>query len=628
MTDLRDRAISKAYSIYRSYPGAAGVRRTDRLALLFFLLELYKRTKDASVSEKLLGELSLLEKDLVERRKGTYTLLQGSFGIAFLYLELFKFAGNDAYLNRANGIVLEYYQSESFKCGFIDDHSLFGGIAGILLVSVELYLRTNDPWLLQQIEKLLLKLIKTSHEGNVGIYWGGVTDNRKRNIGLATGAVGVAIPLTILGNVFGHKLMTELSRRAVEYEEAVRLGDNAVVAQDREAVKAALKKSSLCYGITGLMVAKLYQGSGPIDGSLLSFVQDALAGHHSIFGERAEDDSFGLFSGISGIGLAFKEAYRFSGDEKYWKEAESIGERILGTAGEASGDRAFPAVEQLGIGYFLLKLIEDYGDNSALLPDPRIKYSASTEHLPFDSIFKPGSPVMFETLIRKDFNRTFQILNAYIPAGLDHFLRQKTDSYYDDFVRYVETILSEEQDFSKRENLLLNFESERFGLSIRNGMHDCIPDDDDTILRIDRLLRLGKADFLSLRLAHSDKFRGYCGEKAVNVGDRFTKETFPMFMTQYGLRTFIYGVNDLDVLEQSSLGIYKLMFDQFGSPTSIHEAHGRLVGFLMRQNSDVLDIIRQQFITRYDQGIEQLVSELVLDGIRYCMMTGLLVVSD
>ena len=400
MTDLRDRVISKAYSIYRSYPAAAGVGRTDRLALLFFLLELYKRTKDAGISERMLGELSLLEKDLAERRTNTYTLRRGSFGIALFYLELFTFTGNDAYLRRANSIVLEYYESESFTCGFINDHSLFDGIAGILLVSVLLYLRTNDTWLLQHIEKLLLKLIKTFHEGNAGIYWGGVTDSRKRNIGLATGAAGVGIVMTILGNAFDNKLLTELARRAWEYEEAVKLGDDAVVGKDREAVNAALKKSSLGYGIAGLMVAKLYQGSGPIDGSLLRFVREAVAGHHS--GEGAGEDNFGLFSGISGIGLAFKKAYRFSGDERYRREAESIAERLLGTGGEASEDLALPAGERLGIGYFLLKLIEPSGDGSALLPDPGLNYSVGTEHLPLDSIFKPGSPVMFETLIRKD----------------------------------------------------------------------------------------------------------------------------------------------------------------------------------------------------------------------------------
>lgn len=628
MIHLRDRVISKAYNIYRSYPETAGFGTTDRLALLFFLLELYKRTEDPDIQERMLRELSVLEQDRAERRNDRYTLGRGSFGMAFLYLELFKSTGNDAYLRKANSLVIEYYGSESFKCGFINDHSLFDGIAGILLVSVQLYLRTNDPWLLEHIEMVLLKLLKAFQEGHVGIYWGGVTDSRKRNIGLATGAAGVALVMTLLGNAFDHKLLTELARRALEYEEAVWQADIAGAGQDSETVKAALKKSSLCTGIAGLMVAKLYQGAGPIDGSLLDFVREAVARHHSVLREGGGDEPFGLFSGISGIGLAFKEAYRLSGDDGYWREAESIAERLLETYGEASGDPVPPAGQSLGIGYFLLKLIEPSGDGSALLPDPGLEYPAGIEHLPLDSIFKPGSPVMFEALIRKDFKRTFPILKEHDPAGLDRFLRQKTDSHYDDFVRYVEAVLSEARDFPTRESLLLNFERERFGLSIRNSMLDCTPDDDETILRTDRLMRLSKTDLLSLRLVQSDKFRIYCREEAVKEDEQLTRETFPVFMLQYGTRTFVYRVTDLDVLEDGSLGYYKLMFDQFVTATAIHEAHGRIVGFLLRQNSDVLDMIRQIYHARYGQHIQELVSELALDGIRYCMMVGILVVSN
>src|SRR5580698_2040876 len=101
MTDLRDRVISKAFSIYRSNPAGARIGRPDRLALLFFLLELYKRTGDAGIRERMMGELSLLEKDLAERRTNRYTLGRGSFGIAFFYLELCKFTGDDVWLRKA-----------------------------------------------------------------------------------------------------------------------------------------------------------------------------------------------------------------------------------------------------------------------------------------------------------------------------------------------------------------------------------------------------------------------------------------------------------------------------------------------------------------------------------------------
>lgn len=627
MIHLRDRVVSKAYDLFRSFPAAA-VGRRDGLAWLFFLLELYKRTEDAGIRVRMLEELSLLEKDRAEWRTDNYSLGRGSFGIAALYLELFRFTGDDAYMRSANSLVLEYYGSESFKCGFVNDHSLFDGMAGILLVSVQVYLRTHDPVLLQHIEKLLLKLIKGFHEDNAGVYCGGVTDSRKRNIGLATGAAGVALVMAVLGNAFDHPLLTELARRALEYEEAVRQVGDGVAGQDNEDVKAALKESSLGFGIAGLMVAKLYQGLGPIDGSLLDFVREAAAGHHSLVRDGDGAERFGLFSGISGIGLAFKEAYRFSGDDSYRKEAEGIAERLLETCGAAGGDPVLPVGQRLGIGYFLLRLIGPPGDSCALLPDHGSGYSAGTEHLPLDSIFKPGNPVLSEALIRKDFRLTIQMLKEHIPAGLDRFLRQKKDSHPDDFVRYVETILSEERDFPKREGFLLNFEGERYALSIRKGMHDCIPDDDETILRIDGLMHLSESDFLSLRLVQSDKLRIYCREEALNEDTQFTKETFPIFMTQYGFRTFYFLVNDLDALEGGPLGSIKLMFDPFVSATSIREVHGRLVGFLLRQNRDVLDMVRQRYHSRYGESIEDLVSELVLDGIRYCVMTGLLVVSD
>ena len=587
MKNIHELIIEEAYRIWKAYPGQIGADRnvnsilTGRLGFSFFLLELYKRTGSPDVRRDLQEELNSLEDINQQRPTNNYSLLRGKGGLALLYLELFTHTGEEAFLKKATGILGEYYEGSFYKYGIVSDYSLSSGIAGILLLSVHLYLHTKASWLADPIEKLLLKLVYASRSCSRGVYWGGITDMEEKNMGLTTGAAGIAFVFRELGKCYDNRWLRGLAEKAEKYEAHFweshgKVGD---------------------YGAMGIKAA----------------------------GAWRDEAALGIFSGKAGMGLTLIETWRSSGEESYLQEAEEMAGQFLSLSGEQAKGISPTMNGWWGIGYFLLRLIAPSREEPRMLVFPRLGKLADPEVLPAHSIFRPGNPTILRVLIERDFKVTSNILNEQLPESFQAFFDSNAGKGPEDFVPYVREIVAGGQDFPKKNIFLFHFEREIFGLSIKDALKEPIAGDDETILNTDRLLSLPEVDFWQLKLVQSDKVCLFSKEDALKGDMIFTKEAFGEFLKGYGGRTVYYRVTDLDELQASFMGIIKLVFDRFATVTSIYAAHQWVEEFLFRQDGEVLQILEDRYGVKGPQQLREAFKVQFLDGVCYSMAAGILV---
>ena len=635
MNSLHDLIIEKAYDIYNSYPCQSVAREVNadniaagRLGFSFFLLELHRKTIDMGVWEKMMEELGWLESYAVQHPTNNYTFIRGRSGLAFLYLELFRHSGDHTFLQKATTIVKEYYEGNSYKYGIISDYSLFEGISGILLLSLHLYLYTKEPWLLEHIEKLLLKLVHGAHTREGGVCWGGITDLNKKNISLASGAAGIAFVLAEFGKCFDNELLTGLARRGLDYEKTFWERQTGTADDHENTPSSYLRSNSLCYGKTGMSTVRFYLDAGAgAQPQLTGLTAIGSAGNNFLSG-GAIDNAVGVFSGISGIGLALTEAYRISGEEQYLSEAVELAERLVTIDMEQAGGVPLSMNGWLGMGYFLLQLINPGSEGSGLFFLPQTRQVIAPDALPPQSIFKPGNREILRVIINRDFQKTASTLNEIAPETLATFFDHKKNCRPEDFVSYVEELMSNEEEFPFKDILSPVFELEKFAFSFKNSVQETVPHGDDTILYIDEIMHLSNDDFRSLKLVLTDKIRIYSRDNPISEDMRFTKKSFAYFLENYGTNSFLYKINAQDNLDRVVLGVPKIVFDKFISVTPVHEAHDQLAGFLMRQDKEVLSVLAERFHIKGKKELQQALWQEILDGIRFGVMEGVLEVSN
>lgn len=195
--------------------------KTGRLRTLFYMLESYRHTKDPGILNDISDELSWFDNYNLSHPSNNYALFSGRLGIGYFYLELFRTTGENNWLEKATSVAHEYFGGNAFQYDIIGSYGLYDGIAGVILFTLHLYLETREQWLLEHMEKLLLKLISKANMGDDRIYWGGVTNRDGRNTGIATGTAGIAFVLSELGKCFNNSFLISLAAQAMKYEHAI-----------------------------------------------------------------------------------------------------------------------------------------------------------------------------------------------------------------------------------------------------------------------------------------------------------------------------------------------------------------------------------------------------------------------
>jgi hypothetical protein len=628
MKRLEKDILKKAWDIYNEYlaaypPGSANDLQPTggnawkpysfmegRLGSLFFMLELYKNTGDENVWNNILNELAIAESFAQALVTNNYTI-QGKLGLGFFYLEVFECTGKKHFLEKADELAREYYNGYSYQYRIISRLSLLDGISGILLFTQRLYLKTKEPWLLEYIEKYLLRIINNAVSANQGIFWGGITNKNRKNIGLATGTAGISFVLAFMGKCFGNSLLVELAEQALLYEF-----DFWTNASNKD-----VKELSLGYGLCGLALADLYIGKKDTQQSIDLLLSLSQQQHHHL----PAITSYGLFTGMAGTGLGFCEAYRITGNEAYLQEAEQIAEHLLLLSGEKTNVLPLAMEGSLGIGYFLLKLNSVNNDRSGVFFIPAFTTAVKREDLPAQSVFCEGNQEIYLTSVRRHFKHTLSALKEELPDAWNELLKREKTAEVNDLIAYIKGVINNIQDVSQINSLLFNFERENFVLSIMRSVKEPVLYDDNVILETDNLLKLPAEKFIQLTLRHSEKT--WVFSKDASLENAFTKGSFGNFLQQYGTKTFLYKVSDGDNLQVSVPGILKLIFDRFSMPVAVADARNQIAHFLLMQNEEVVGFLKSYYGAGDKDQLMAIINEMTMDGIKYCLMEGFLEVT-
>jgi hypothetical protein len=246
--------------------------------------------------------------------------------------------------------------------------------------------------------------------------------------------------------------------------------------------------------------------------------------------------------------------------------------------------------------------------------------------LPPQSVFCAGNHEIYLTSVRRHFGNTLSSLKKELPEAWNELMKREKTVEVNDFSACVKEVIDSVQDVSQIYWLLFNYEQESFMMSIMQSLKEPVQYDDDAINELNDLLTLPQEDFIQLTLRISEKVWVFSKEDSPD--NDFSRESFGNFLQQYGTKTWLYKVSDLDTLQISVPGILKLIFDRFGIPAAVSDARNQIAHFLLMQNEEVIGFLKNYYGARDRDHLVEIVNEMTLDGIKYCLMEGFLEVTD
>jgi len=601
-----DNNNSRADSIYDGRVGA-----------LFFMLELYKATNEKSIWNSIVDEIKWIEKYSAENPTNNYSLLKGKLGLGMFYLRINELTGEVDYLNKAVAMAKEYYTSNAYFNGIISRYGLADGIAGVLLFTHELYLKTGNLWLLEHVEKYTLKLLYNCYQGENGIFWGGITNRDYKNNGYATGNTGVAFVLNRIGNSFKNTLLQKLVQKALAYDKdklEKRLNDLS-------ANVSKVFRLSLGYGSLGYELVNLYTG-GDKTQVLEAIRKDAFAAEQ-LCGEISEKESYGLFSGLAGVGLALMQAGEFTNDDNVIKSTRVIANKLIEDFNKVKDNLDFTMDNALGMGYFLLKFVNSDRQHAALCIMPECSTTADLSQLPESSIFKQGNKELFETYFSSNYKKALPAVKALYPDAYNEFINATDDIEMSGFANFAAKVIAG-SDTLETAKVLCELNKESFLISTIAQLKASDIYSAADILNIDRVMNLNPEEFQDLKLVQSKKVKVFSDEYIDIDLVNFDKESFINFMQFYGVNSCFYAVSSIDSLHVAPLSMLKFIYDRFNVPSDIKQVCDNVMTFFNKQDQELIEILKVNFKVEDEEHLKMMIKEYVLEGARYCMTEGLL----
>ena len=591
---------------------------SGRVGALFFMLELYKTTGEKLIWNSITDEIKWIEKYSAQNPTNNYTLLKGKLGLGMFYLRMNELSGEDEYLNKAVALAKEYYTSNAYFNGIISRYGLSDGIAGVLLFTHELYLKTGQLWLLEHVEKYTLKLLYNCYQGEKSIFWGVITNRNYKNNGYAEGNAGIAFVLNRIGTSFKNTYLKKLAQKALAYDKdqlEKRIHSSA-------ATNSKTFSLSLGYGLLGYELVNLY-AEGDAEQRLLRTLNfDAVSVQH-LCDEINDNDSFGLFSGLAGIGLALMKAGDLTKDDKIIKSARLVADRLVNTFHKVKKQLNFTLDSALGIGYFLLKFVNSAQHHTDLCIMPECNQLPDLSLLPESSIFRQENNELLETYISSNYKKTLPAVKVLFPDAYHEFISTTNDIEMSGFAAFAEKIISG-SDVSESARILCELNKENFLIPTIAQLKESNIYSEADILNIDRVMNLSPEEFQDLKLVQSKKVKVFSDEYIDIDLVNFDKESFINFMQFYGVNSCFYAVSSIDSLHVAPLGMLKFIYDRFNIPSDIKQACDSVMKFFNKQDQELIEILKVNFKVEDEEHLRIMIKEYVLEGARYCMTEGLL----
>ena len=605
----------------------------DRIAFLFFMIELYKQNPEQDIWIEIKREIVFFEQYLENIIPYNYSLFCGRSCLGFLYIELFRLRKEEIFLLKAKKQVKEYFDRHSFQFNLIAKGSLYDGLSGIFLFVLHLYSETPENWLLEIIEQILDKLISQAEKVGDGVYWGSIRNQNMCNIGVCFGNSGIAFSLYQAATFFKNNSLMNFAKMCIAYENTFWYqyggSDYSSFFQKKKFAKkdidTVVKIFSFTSGISGSVFVNTLVNNSFDNNSFYEELVSQIIDPHQIAPENIKQ-LLSIYE-IAAIGLSLSTCHQLSGKDIYKVLADSL------TAFCIDYLTNYPVNERgcdgVAIGYFLLTRISDVNNSGKLLFVPLLKKTANIDAIPSGSSFYIQSNHITKSTLGINFKNTVKILENKYPGVLDTFLNANNKNADEDFIFFIKSLISHKQNVKENSELHWIFEKEMFKFNLRKSLNNTSNityiQNDYEILHLNSIMEKDKETFLLLELKRSPDIWIFNEEPPLSTEIILSTGDFINHLHSYGKKTFIYKVVDYDKLDEYSLEIHKMILDRFIVETNVQTAVSQLSDFFLKQNIEIQNILMHEYnIDNYSQ-LPDFVKNLIIDGISYFFMEGILV---
>jgi hypothetical protein len=227
----------------------------------------------------------------------------------------------------------------------------FYGAAGWGWTALHLFDRTQDEKYLTLAREAGGFLIESAETHSEGLSWINTTDSQV-HLGFAHGASGIALFLLELWHRSGEDRFLDAAVRALDFDLAHQREDENGISWARDP-RSTTMMPYLMHGAAGVGTSVLRFSAAlqePRYRALVDAIADAVAFKWSLHP--------GLMTGMAGLGEYLIDAYRYTGEERYYARACALGDTILWYQVERSEGTALP-------GDGLNKISNDYATGTA-----------------------------------------------------------------------------------------------------------------------------------------------------------------------------------------------------------------------------------------------------------------------
>ena len=402
-------SITAAYSRERIVRQPNITLATGNAGFLVFLCETHRRTGNVDFLEAATRAMDWTEAECAKDNQGLRSLWFGQLGVVEALLALYESTQDECVLEKARLLSIrcgESFFSEDKSLGPIFS-SMGAGAAGALLTLLRVFEKTQDEQLLEISQRLVRLLVSRARLAPKGIYWDRMGDTIRPPIGFISGTSGVLYALAEANKVLPFEACSWLLNQGKLYENSF-LNDSTSNWPDLsysswsiedlgnlpKKIRNALKKgkdqfftefgdsASWSSGCSGIALARAASSSLLGESSCLSDIERANARIEQEVDRcstGSEEIDFSLIGGLGGVGVACLGLRSRTGDNSYRDLAEEIGGAVLRQRRNLGFYRSnLKAIEDgedmgfltgsTGIGYFLLKLSDEYAESSLLAP--------------------------------------------------------------------------------------------------------------------------------------------------------------------------------------------------------------------------------------------------------------------
>jgi hypothetical protein len=260
MTMDLDRNVS--FKISESiYSGSSGVA--------YFFLELFKQAQDQRYMDAAVQGMKWVVNYCNSNPSSYYAFFTGRMGVSYVLLRMYEFTGESRYLEQALATAracIEFLASPQ------QVNDLINGTSGALLGLMHLHAAAGEEWILEVIDAYIKHLVKSAFHGPKGLYWDRSETAISGLCGFSHGAAGIGFVFLELGHYFQNETFFKIAEQAFLYERHffMESRDNwpdlrkgIFTDEDKEDHKKAFLKNDLdFFTIGGDMNAWCHGGAG------------------------------------------------------------------------------------------------------------------------------------------------------------------------------------------------------------------------------------------------------------------------------------------------------------------------------------------------------------------------------